>query len=933
MRDFRDFVRREVESLNLPWDREAKVIEELALQIEEVYTSILEEGLADEAAWSELLRRIPPLQELLADVLAAEPVAVTLAHPNHRPFPGKTKEAIVSGARRWWSSGFLLDLRTSLRRLRKSPGYTTTAVLTFAVCLGANAAIFTIVNEILLNPLPVPDPSRIMLMANQFPNTGMGGVGTTSAPRNYFDRLSGVDAFAEQAMFTLVDSAVRSDENAVQMRAMAATPSLFRLLGVDPRLGRAFTEDEGEVGSEQRVILSHGLWQELFAGDVAAVGADLRVAGVPFTIVGVMPEDFNFFAPDVRLWIPLAFTQPQRSNPIANNYYNIGRLRPDATRELAQQQVDAVNAAFLAEVPRLKVVFEDAGYHTTVEPLETVLTRDIGRVLHLLWGAAIVVLLVGGINIANLTLAQSRLRARELATRLALGARRARLAGAFLAETLTIALAGGLLGVLLGTVALRAVGSIRVDLVLLDDVALSVPVITFVLALAVVAGTIVGLAPMKALNRINLTDAIHDNNRTGTGGRRTGWLRKGLVTAQVAFTFVLLVGASALLVTFRNLLSVDPGFTTQNVVTAAINVRGERYRDGAVAQVFLDRALEAIRGIPGVSSAAATTIIPLSGAGSAQAVLAEGYEMKPDESIVTPTWLQVTPGFFATMDVPFVTGRDFDARDGESGALARTSTAGVVIVDEAFARKFWPGQDPIGRRMFIPGVRNVLQITDNTRWLTVVGVVPELLLRDLSGRASSIGTFYTLFAETNPGTYPQSYGFVIRTLLDPGSVIGSVRRELTGIDPELALFDVQTMDQRTMSSLARERLAMSLAGAFGGVALLLSALGVYGVLSYLVALRTREIGIRIALGSTTRGIFRLVLREGVGLVVAGLAIGLGGAFIVRPILASHVFGIQPDNPVLIGVVIVVLVTAALLACVVPARRATRVDPLVILNDG
>jgi predicted permease len=932
MRDFKALVRKDVEVLHLPTDRETKVIEELASLLEDVNASLLREGLTDETAWQQLLRRTP-LEDLLAEVLEAEPAA-RLTHPDRPPLPGPAKRALVLGIGRFFGAGFGLDFRTSLRRLWNSPVFTTTAVLTFAVCLGANAAIFTIVNEVLLNPLPVPEPARIMLMANQFPNAGMGVPGRASAPRNYFDRRAGVEAFAEQAAFNVVDRAIRLGDRPVQMRGMAATPSFFPLVGVEPAIGRTFTEDEAEIGNEQRVVLSHGLWQELYAGDPAAVGTDLRIAGVPFTIVGIMPANFAFVAPDVRFWIPLAFTPSQKNNGIANNYFNIGRLRPGATREQAQQQVDAVNAAFLAEVPRLKEAYDDAGFHTTVEPLQEVLTRDVRRLLHLLWGGAIVVLLVGAMNIANLTLAQSRLRARELATRLALGAGRARLAAGFLTEALTVALVGGALGLALGAAALRAVGTVRADPMLqIDAVVIAAPAAVFVLALAVIVGVVVGIAPLKDLNRINLTDAIHDTSRTGTAGRRCGWLRKGLVTAQVAFTFLLLVAGGTLLVTFRNLLSVDPGFNTDNVVTAAINVRGERYADPASAQAFLDRTLESIRTLPGVNSAAATTIVPLSGDGSAQAVIAEGQQTGPNESILSPMWLQITPEFFATLEVPLLDGRDFEAADSDAGALERTSTRGVVIVDEAFARTFWPGQNPIGRRLFMPGVRNVLQVNENTRWLSVIGVVPDLLLEDLSGRDSSVGTLYTLFAETNPGTYPQSYGFVIETERDPVTVIGSVRRELARIDPELALFDVRTMADRTMLSLAREQLAMALASTFGAVTLLLSALGVYGVLSYLVAQRTRELGIRIALGSTTEGIFRLVLREGIGLVVGGLVIGTLGVFMLRPILANQVFGVRPDNPLLIGIVVAVLVTATMLACVVPARRATRVDPVVVLSQG
>jgi predicted permease len=832
-----------------------------------------------------------------------------------------------------WSSGFSLDLRIGFRRLWRSRGYTTTVILTFAVCLGANAAVFTIVDQVLLNPLQVPDPSRIMLMANQLPHAGIGGVGETSAPRNYVDRLAGVDVFTHQAMLMPVDRAIGSDQGVAQVRGMAATPSLFPLLRVGPVLGRSFTDAEGEVENRQRILLSHGLWKELFGGDPDAVGGELRVAGLPFTVVGIMPEGFSFMDPAVRFWIPLAFTSGERQNPIAMNYFNIGRLRAGATREQAQAQVDAVNAAFLAEAGRLREVLENAGYHTTVEPLEDVLVRDVRGVLYLLWGGALLVLLIGGINIANLTLAHWQSQARDAATRLALGAGRVRLATALLAESMVVAVSGGALGLVLGWAALRMVGTIRFDRVLItDSPEIDAPVIGFVLGLSILAGAVVGLVSMPHLAKVNLTEAIHSNMRTGTASRYSTWLRKGLVTAQVALAFVLLVAAALLLATFRNLLSVDPGYAVDNIMTAVINVEGNRYTEDASAEGLLDRALEAVRSIPGVDAAGASTIVPLSGRRSAQALIAEDRPIQRDESIVAPTWVQVTPGFFETMGIPVLHGRGFEILDTESGSLERTSGRGVVIVDETLAHLFWPGEDPIGRRVFVPGVRNVLQVSDNTRWLTVVGVVPELLLEELAGRQSAAGTFYTVFGENNPGAFPRRYGLAIRSGVNPDAIMGRVRLELARIDPALPLFDVQTMEQRKAHSLARQRLAMSLAGAFGAVALFLSALGVYGILSYLVGQRTRELGIRIALGSTAAGVFGLVLREAVILVAGGLVIGMAGALVLGPLLESQIFGIQPHNPFLIGMVALVLAAAAIPACVSPSRRAARVDPVVVLNE-
>jgi predicted permease len=911
MRDVKTFVREHIEPLGLPPDQQLKVAEELGAQLEEIYESLLDRGMSEDEAWVELESQVPSWSELCDELVRAEPVAAAVVRAER------------TRAGQLLATGLGLDVRASWRFLRKHRGFSATAILTLAVCLGANAVVFAIVQQGLLNPLAVPDPSRIMLMGNQFPNSGPG-IGDSSAPRNYFDRLAGVTAFEEQALFGGADHTLSRDGRTERLHGMAATPSLFRLLGVAPVLGRTFLDEEADIGNEQRVILSYGLWQQLFAGDPAAVGMEINLTGRPFTIVGVMPERFTFFDPYARFWIPLAFTAPQKLNPIANNWYSIGRLKPGATREQAQQQVDATNAAMLEELPRLRVLLEQAGFHTRVEPLQDLLVRNVRGSLYALWAGALFVLLIGAVNLANLALAQSRLRARDQALRMTLGAGRARVARLVAVEGLTIALAGGLLGIGLGAAVLALIDTMRIDrFFALDVVRLDWRGIGFICSLALATGVFLMLASLGHVKGDKLSDQLRQDRHTGTTGQKARTVRRTLVVAQVALAFVLLVGAGLLFTTVRNLLGVDPGFARDNIVTAAVDVQGARYRDDEPVRALVDSLLERIRNTPGVVSAGATTVIPLHGGQTpAQAIFVEGRNENPaDEALVAPAWVHVTPGFLETMSIPLVRGRYFDETDN-------ASAPGVAIVDERLARSFWPGTDPIGKRFFTAGAGgNAAIVTERTRWLTVVGVVPEVLLESLAGAQDSVGTFYTPQAQSSH----RSYVFAIKSRGDSGVVVNALRGQLGELDPQLALFDVRTMAERTNESLARERLAMGIAVAFGGVALFLSALGIYGVLAYLVAQRSHEIGIRIALGSTVRQVFALVLREGVVLVAVGLVLGVAGIVLLGRALQGLVYGVAPTDPFLIALVALVLAGTALAASVLPARRATKVDPIVVLN--
>jgi predicted permease len=816
------------------------------------------------------------------------------------------------------------DIRFGLTLIWKDRSFTLTVLVTLIVCIGANASIFTIVHSVLLKPLPVPESDRILLMANQYPNAGFEALSTNSAAPDYFDRLRDVKVFEEQAMYGGGGSTIEINGTAERVQGMNVTPSFFRLVRVPALLGRTFSEEEGETGKEQKIVLSYGLWQQLFAGKADVPGSEVRLSGRPFTVVGVMPRDFLFVDPEVRYWIPLPFTIRQKSDDSrhGNNWHNIGRLKPGATLQQAKQQVDALNAANLERFPQWKPLLLNAGYYTSVDPLQDTLVRDVRATLYLLWGGAAFVLLIGAVNITNLVLARSRARLPELATRIALGAARARITRQLITEGVMLTVGGSLGGLALAGLILRGLALIGMNRIpRANEVHIDLTVVLFTLAIGFVAGILVGLVPISQLFGANLNGILHAEGRSGTAGRSSRIVRRGLVVAQIGIAFVLLIGAGLLLASFRQLLRVDPGFRSTGVITSATAVPRAKYTDNSALITWMKSMLGAIRRVPGVASAAATTSIPFGDNHNDSVILAEGYVMKPGESLISPAQVTVTAGYFETMRIRLIRGRYFDERDtAESQA--------TIIVDEKLANKFWRDGDPIGKRMFMPSNPNDLtRIDANTKFLTVVGVVGNVRQQDIAGDAVTAGTYYFPFEQKPFG----SGVFAVKTSINPAAIIKSMRAEIAKIDPELPLFDVRTMTERADLSLLPRRTAMILALSFAGVALFLSAIGIYGVLTYLVTQRTKEIGIRIALGSSAGDVFQLMLREGTMLVLVGLALGLGGTIALRRAIENQIYGIRPLDPVVLSTVVVMLGLIALTACALPARRATRVDPVDVLK--
>jgi predicted permease len=541
---------------------------------------------------------------------------------------------------------FFLDLKYAARSLRRAKGFSLAVLLTFSVCIAANAALFAVVNSVILRPLPVPDANSILLMSNEYPKAGVIGINNSSSG-DYFDRLREVTAFESQAVFRQRDQTVELNGLPQRIHGMVVTPSWFKLLRVSPALGRPFTEEEGEIGHEREVILSHGLWNQLYAGDKSVLGRDLRISGQPFTIVGVMPANFNFIDPDVRLWMPVAFTAEEKTVHHSNNWYDIGRLKPGATLEQAQAQISALNNENLERFPELKEILINAGFNTKVTPLQDLLTGGVKRTLYLLWGGAFLVLLIGGLNIANLALTRLALRRKEMATRIALGAGRVQLMRQLILENLGLAFFGGVIGVVLGAALLRTLSLIGLEhFPRAREVHMDGTVVVISLALSLAAGLFVGLFPLASVSKIGINDALHENTRTGTTGKKTRSMRQVLVAAQIGFAFALLVGAALFLASFRLLLQVDPGFKPDGVVTASVAMPRAKYANAEAWRNFMNRALLAVRAIPGVSLAGATEAIPLGNDHNDSVILAEDYQMKPGESLVSPLSMSVTPGYF-----------------------------------------------------------------------------------------------------------------------------------------------------------------------------------------------------------------------------------------------------------------------------------------------
>lgn len=801
------------------------------------------------------------------------------------------------------------DLRYALRTLAKAPGFTVVAVLTLALCIGANSAIFSVVHSVLLQPYPWPKSDRLVYLANAYG----GKRGADSIP-DYLDRRAGISVLEESAIYHWQDLVLTGRGAPERVAVVCASPSLFPLLGTPAARGRVFADADAQPGVPKTVVLAHDFWQTRFGGDPAVVGQTIRLDGELWTVAGVMPAGFYFPSPRVQMWVPFVFTAAQKTDAERGNQYStvIGRLKAGATVADAQRDVDEINRRNRARLPEWRSFWEASRFGAVVTGF---LEQNVAGVRSMLWclqGGVLAVLLVGCANVANLLLARASGRARELAIRSALGGSRGRIVRQLLTESLVLFVLGGALGWLVALWSMSALGTFGVSQLPRGfAVQLDGSVFLFTLAGTLVAGLVAGGLPAWLATRGAAVDVLKDAGSHGTVSRRHLSLRGALVVAEIALAFLLLATAGLLMKSFRRLQEVNPGFSPEQVLTASVELVGAKYQTAESKRLFADQLLACVRALPGVTSVGTTSVLPFSGGAVSESYLIEGFPQSAASPVASIRF--VTPDYFRTLDIAVLRGRGFSEHD-------TASAEHVVMIDRLLADRYWPGGDPIGQRLSYVGAAE----TPGT-W-TIIGVVPTIKDNSLEESVAQETLYFPVAQAPNGG-----FTLVMKTSVPAAALAGPLRAAVAGLDPGLPVADLKTMEARLDESLQRRRTPMLLLGIFSGLALVLAALGVYGVTAFAVHQRTPEIGIRMALGATQFDVLRLIVRQGLVLVGCGLALGLLGYFALGAVIGPLLFNVTLGDPATLVGAPCILAFVALAACFVPARRATLVDPLVALR--
>ncbi len=822
---------------------------------------------------------------------------------------------------------FRQDLRYGFRGLLARPGFLIVAVLTLALGIGANIAIFSVVNALLIKPLPFANADRLVVVYNAYPAMGLEQSGS-SIP-DYLERREQVPALADLALYSGTSLNLASEGAPQRLVGVRATPSLFTTLQVTPALGRAFSDQEAVAGSDRVLVLSHGLWQGRFAGDPDIIGRQVRVNGENHQVIGVMPAGFAFPNIETQAWIPYAFTPAQMSDEERGNEYStaIGRLAPGATEAQAQAQMAAIvqrNAERVAgadgRAGLMGQLYRDGGFVGGTKSLRDEWVGDIRAVLWLLQAVAAFVLLIACANVANLLLTRLSGRQKELAVRTALGAGRRRIARQLMIESMLLALIGAVIGIAIAWLGLKALAVLGLAQGPLQaQIGIDASVLTFALLLTTLAGIAFGLFPALTQSGARVFETLKESGRGNAGSRRAQAVRSVLAAVQIALCATLLVGAGLLLRSFDQVQNVDPGFEREGRISVRVSLADQAYPADADIERFVDRALAELRALPGVSDAAFANHLPFGMSSSSASYQIEGSGQGTDQAAPHGYWRIVTDQFFQAMDVPLRAGRFFNESDRRDGA-------GVVIIDELLARKHFGDGEAIGRRLRAFGSQ------DDQDWLTIVGVVGAVHQADLA-QAVDKETYYfphRQFPYQAMNVSGSGY-FVVTTGLPAGALAPLMRDAVLRIDPEQPLFDIRTLDERIALSLQGRQAPMLLLSLFAGVALLLSAIGIYGVLAWSVAQRTGELGVRMAIGAQRSDVVRMVLGHGSRIAGIGLLVGLAGALALGGFLGSQLFGVSRFDPLTFLAVILVLAAVALFACWLPARRAARVSPLQALR--
>jgi putative ABC transport system permease protein len=813
------------------------------------------------------------------------------------------------------------DIRFGARQLLKNPGFAAVAVLTLALGIGANTAIFSVVDAVLLRPLAYPDSGQLVSLSERGPDWSGGSL---SYP-NFTDWRNQQSVFEKFGVYTGGNFTLTGAGEPVRLAGAQMSADVFAALRAPPEIGRVFGEDEDKPGGPPVAVVSHALWHNRFGGEAGIVNKTINLDGKPYTILGVMPAGFEF--PDkVDLWLPAGPSFAESSWQKRDNHpglFGLARLKPGVTLEKARTNLDVIAV-------RLEQQYPESNKTRRVQ-IDRLLDNKVGNVRRALWillGAVSFVLVIACANVANLLLARAAAREKEMALRAALGAGRWRITRQLLTESGLLAMLGAAVGLLFAKGALRVVATLAGEsLPRANEISLDPRVLLFSGLVAVFTGILFGLAPAWHASRVNLQGALKEAGRGATSSR--AGLRQGLVIAEVALTFVLLAGAGLLLLSFHRLLQVNPGFVVDRVLTFHINFPDDKYQTDEQKILFCQALREKLRALPGVQAAslASQNSIPLHEGGWDMRFLIEGRPEPPPHLQPSLQFHLIAPDYFRVMGIPLLQGRDFTEQDnrehlrGASPGNDWGAGLNSIIIDEEFAKRYWPNQNPLGQRVRIPfGERGKQPI------VTIVGVVGRIKENRLSEQGGMVQAYFPIFQQSLG-----NMAMVVKTTGDPAAMLATIRQQVAQLDPAQPIFGIYTMKEARDHNVAPDRLNLGLLGAFAVLALVLAIIGLYGLLSFTVTQRQREIGVRMALGAQRFDVLNLVVGQGMRLILGGVVIGLLGSFALTRVLTSVLFKVEPTDPLTFATVTFALCVVALLACYIPARRATKVDPMVALR--
>ena len=821
----------------------------------------------------------------------------------------KPEPLVVGREHGMWLSDLAQDLRYGLRMIAKTPTISAIAIIALALGIGANTAIFSVVNAVLLQPLPFEKPDQLVMVWDEA--THLGFPKDTPSPANFLDWRQQNHVFSAMAALTPRSFNLTGVGEPERLNGSRVSANLFDLLGAQPLLGRTFLEEEDKPGTKV-ALLSEGLWQSRFGADPGVVGRSVSLNGESYTVVGVLPRTVFLPGQDNRrdqLWVPIAFPNDEAASRGSHYLGVMARLKPGITLKQAQADMDTVAAALAQAYPEA-----NARRGAVVTPLHEQVVGAIRPALLVLLGAVAFVLLIACANVANLLLARAAARQKEIALRLALGASRSRMIRQFLTESVLLALLGGGVGLIFSLGGLAVLKRfVPPDISLAGGISIDAKVLFFTLVVSALTGLIFGLAPALHAVHSNLNETLKESGRDSAAGVRGNRLRNILVVAEVAVSFILLIGAGLLINSFMHLRNLDPGFRADHLLTMKVELSEARYPDKERRAAFFNEVTRRVRSLPGAESVAVGDNLPFTYNGNSLGIAVEGIPDPPVDQWPDVVLRVIGPNYFGTMGIPLIAGRDFIEQDNVQGKP-------VVVVTEKTAKHYWPGQSPIGKRL------KTSATSSPEAWREVVGVVKDVRQNDFIAEPK----MQTYAPHAQMTDFPAN-ALIVRTKVEPLSLAMPVRNQIWEIDKDQPVSDVRTMEDIVAGAVARQRFSMLLLGMFAGLALVLAAVGIYGVMSYSVAQRTREIGIRMALGAQRSDVLKMTVGQGLKLVGTGVVIDLIAAMIVTRVMSSLLFGISPTDPLTFVSITFVLVGVAIVASFIPALRATRIDPRLALR--